>query len=202
MTLSGSPSFMPRWVVESGDGVQVFFMTDQPLVAQDSNRRDDVYEWESRGLGGCAVAGGCVAPLSSVTSPEPATLIDASEFGNDVFFTQRASLVPSAVDEDVKLYDARVDGGFPESSLACSGTGCQGVPPSSPRYATPASATFSGIGNFPPPVPVKVKVKSVTRTQKLAKALKVCRSKSKRRRGLCEKQARKQYGPAKKKGKR
>jgi hypothetical protein len=54
------------------------------------------------------------------------------------------------------LYDARVGGGFPETTTACTGTGCQGVPPGSPVFATPSSVTFNGAGNFAqPPPPAK-----------------------------------------------
>ena len=40
------------------------------------------------------------------------------------------------------------------------------------------------------------KAKALTRAQKLAKALKACRTKSKGKRALCKKRARKQYAPA------
>jgi hypothetical protein len=43
------------------------------------------------------------------------------------------------------------------------------------------------------------KVKSLTRAQKLAKALKACKKKKGAKRAACEKQARKQYGPPVKK---
>jgi hypothetical protein len=191
-------------------GTQVFFLTNQPLVSQDTNSYQDVYEWESEGSGGCAQVGGCVTPISSVGSPGAAFFVDASEGGDDVFFEQRTSLVPQARNETVKLYDARVNGGFPETSLGCSGTGCQGVPPAPPIFATPASATFSGVGNFEAPATGKKatpKRKSAARlrSEKLAKALRICRRRhgqGKARRGVCEKQARQRYGKAKKRGKR
>jgi hypothetical protein len=144
----GSPSYLPRWINEAG--TEVFFNTNQPLVPQDVNRHQDVYEWEVDGTGGCTQAAGCVAPISDVQAPHAARFIDASANGEDVFFTQRVSLVPTAIDETVKLYDARVNGGFAEPELACTGTGCQGVPPATPIFATPASVTFAGVGNFEP----------------------------------------------------
>jgi hypothetical protein len=99
----------------------------------------------------------------------------------------------------VKLYDARVGGGFPESSLACTGTGCQGVPPGPPIFATPSSVTFSGVGNFTGQGVATPKPKPLTRAQKLARALKACRAKkSKHKRAACETQARRRYGPASK----
>jgi hypothetical protein len=48
------------------------------------------------------------------------------------------------------VYDVRVRGGVVHESSACTGTGCQAVPGAPPPFRTPASATFSGLGNFPP----------------------------------------------------
>jgi hypothetical protein len=202
---SGNPSFELRWINEAG--TQVYFMTSQPLVPQDTDDQQEVYEWESDGSGGCLQATGCVAPLSDVESPHAAFFIDASANGEDVFFTQRASLVPKAVDETVKLYDARVDGGFPEAALSCTGTGCQGVPPAPPIFSTPASVTFAGVGNFETAVPGKTvtqkrKTAAQVRAGKLAKALKGCRREAGKKRAVCERRARRQYGPVTKRGKR
>jgi hypothetical protein len=188
-------------------GTQVFFMTAQPLVPQDNNKRQDVYEWESDGSGGCHQAGGCVSLLSSGSSPNPAFFVDASVSGQDVFFTSRAQLVPGAVFEAVKLYDARVNGGFSEPSLACTGTGCQGVPPAPPIFATPSSVTFNGVGNFEPPASGKAvkprrKTAAQVRSERLARALKACGKRAGKKRAVCEKTARRRYAPAKKKGKR
>jgi hypothetical protein len=200
---SGNQAFGLRWINEAGS--EVFFMTNQPLIAQDTNDHLDVYEWESEGTGGCEMTVGCVAPLSDVNVPDDAFLVDASANGEDVFFTQRATLTANAVDEDVKLYDARVDGGFPEPALACTGTGCQGVPPAPPVFATPSSATFNGVGNFEAATPAKTvapkKKTAAARAKKLAKALEACARKPKRKRAACRRQARKRYGQANKKGK-
>lgn len=177
----------------SDDGSRVFFDTLQGLVAQDTNGVQDVYEWERSGSGSCKEARGCIYLLSSNLSNEAGYLVDASSSGNDVFFTTRARLVPQDQNEQVDLYDARVSGGFPKVSTACTGTGCQGVPPASPSFATPASVTFAGAGNFPAKPAVRPPAKHLTRAQKLAKALKACNRRPKKRRASCEKQARRQF---------
>ena len=41
----------------------------------------------------------------------------------------------------------------PARRSGCSGTGCQGVPPAPPIFATPASATFTGVRNLAPRAP-------------------------------------------------
>jgi hypothetical protein len=116
--------------------------------------------------------------------------------GGDVFFTTADQLVPQDAESQMVLYDAREEGGFPAPLLApgCVGETCRGTPAAAPMFATPSSATFSGSGNLPPPVKAVV----LTRAQKLAKALKACRTKhNKHKRVVCERQARKRYGPTK-----
>jgi hypothetical protein len=157
VSISGASTFMPRWI--NADGTQVYFNTSQPLVSRDTNHRQDLYEWQSDGSGGCTREEGCVELLSGGDAPADAYFLDASASGADVFFTSREQLVPEARDETVKVYDARVGGGFPHTSLACTGTGCQGVAPAPPIFATPASVTFAGVGNFPPAPTVKTKSK-------------------------------------------
>jgi hypothetical protein len=194
LPVSISPTSLRRWI--SQDGSRVFFDSSQPLVPQDTNGIQDVYEWEREGTAGCRVAtsmyGGCVFLLSGGTSEDNSFFVDADQSGDNVFFTHRGGLGGIAVpDGKVNLFDARVDGGFPEPRLACTGTGCQGVPPAAPTYAVPPSVTFTGAGNYPPPA---LKPVPETRTQKLAKALRACRKdRSKKRRTSCEKGARARY---------
>ncbi len=202
---SSSSAFQLRWLNDAG--TQAYFMSSQPLVPQDTNHFQDVYEWEADGSGDCRAAGGCISLLSTGTTPNPAYFIDASTSGDDVFLTSRALLAPQATDEALKVYDARVNGGFPEPSLACTGTGCQGVPPAPPIFATPSSATFNGVGNFPAPTPAKSvkprrKTAAQVRKEKLTRALRACRKKPKKQRTVCEKSARKHYARVQKKGKR
>src|SRR5271154_3034406 len=211
VTRTGSGTYLPvslgptslRRLV-SGDGDRGFFVSSQPLVAEDTNQTQDVYEGEREGTAGCPVAtsryGGCVFLLSGANRSDLSFLVDASASGGDVFFTHRGQLGQAGdADHKTDLYDARVGGGFPVVSLACTGTGCQGVPPAPPIFATPSSVTFSGPGNFPVSV-LGVVGKPLTaaqvRAEQLAKALKACRAKKNRhKRVVCEAQARKRYGP-------
>jgi hypothetical protein len=84
-----------------------------------------------------------IAPAATIETVTPS--------GNDVFFYSYAQLVPQDRDGTVDIYDARVGGGFPAlAAPVCSGTSCQGAPASAPVFAVPPSATFNGVGNFPP----------------------------------------------------
>jgi hypothetical protein len=142
--------------------------------------------------------------LSSGTSGEESAFMDASESGDDVFFLTASRLAPADVDDALDLYDAHVCSAAlpcPSSARsvppACSNAeSCRAASPPQPQsFGAPASATFSGVGNVLSSAPVKPEVKALTRTQKLAKALKACRAKrGKRRQIVCEAQARKQYG--------
>jgi hypothetical protein len=170
-----------RWI--SADGGEAFFDTDQPLVPQDTNGAQDVYEWEREGGSSCPaqdharLEGGCDFLLSSGESGDT-FLIAASASGNDVFLSTRARLVPQVDGEKSEVYDVRVGGGIPEYPLACNGTGCQGVPPAPPIFATPSSVTFTGVGNFEASPKAAVKPKAKT---------KACKKSFVRKRGRCVK---------------
>ena len=161
-----NPTFMPRWM--SSDGGRVFFDSSQPLVGQDTNGVQDVYEWEREGEGSCAggsasvVTGGCTYLLSGGDGSDDSDFLDADAEGDNVFFTHRGQLEGVGIGgARNQVFDVRVDGGFSSPSLACTGTGCQGLPPAPPVFATPPTATALGPGDLvppPPPAPVAKKV--------------------------------------------
>jgi hypothetical protein len=151
---SGSHVYTYRRIGE--DGNEVFFDSAAPLVASDVNGVQDVYEWERDGSGECKETDGCVYLLSGGVEGD-AFLVDTSVSGGDVFFVARQKLVAEDGTEDAVLYDARVGGALQVSPPECTGTGCQGVPSPPPLFATPASVTFEGVGNFAPAAASKVK---------------------------------------------
>jgi hypothetical protein len=127
----------PRSVDDSG---QVFFSTPNALVPQDTNGVMDVYEYEN----------GRAYLLSSGTSEEESNFVDASESGEDVFFTTRQQLVPQDQDQIIDLYDARVNGGFPmsEAVAPCSGDGCLGAPGAPPASPSLVTSSVGASGNL------------------------------------------------------
>jgi hypothetical protein len=194
---SYSSTYMQRWM--SDDGSRVFFDSLQPLVSQDTNGKLDVYEWERDGSGSCQRSGGCIYLLSAGTSTDNSFLLDASLNGDDLFFETRSQLGTQEHSEAFVIYDARVGAPQPLSRLACTGSGCQGVPPAPPVFATPSSVTFTGVGNFSLSLTAsaKPKPKSLTTAQKLARALKTCRGgrRQRKQRLSCEAAAKRRYGP-------
>jgi plastocyanin len=65
-------------------------------------------------------------------------------------------------------------------------TPTMGTPAPAPTPTTPATS--------PPPSPKPIAVHHLTKAEKLAKALKVCKKKAKGKRAACRKRARKKYG--------
>jgi hypothetical protein len=132
----------------SEGGERVFFDSAAGLVPQDINGEEDVYEYE----------GGHVYLLSSGTSSEGASFVDANTNGNDVFFITGAQLVSADTDRLVDLYDARaphapgeqVDFPVPPPVVPCEGDGCRAAAPAEPTYTFPSSASFAGPGNVVP----------------------------------------------------
>jgi hypothetical protein len=164
----------------SADGDRVFFESNEALVSQDpdgeasgplpeyANGLTNVYEWERDGSGSCARVKGCVYLLSGGTSTDISAFLDASENGEDVFIETRAQLTPQDHGETFAVYDAHeCTAASPcvhETSTECTGTGCQGVPPAAPIFATPSSATITGVDDLepsPPPPAKKVTKKTV-----------------------------------------
>ena len=207
--------YQPNYLNNQG---RLFFNTVNPLVAQDSNATQDVYEYEPPGVGDCtetsatysARSGGCVSLISSGSSDQESAFMDASESGNDVFFLTSARLSKLDVDSQLDIYDAHVCSTtepcitFPDvQSPPCTNeSSCKPSPTPQPSiFGAPASATFNGPGNLTPtpPPPPKHRTAAQIRAEKLKKALKACRTKhNKHKRQACEKQARKRYGPLKK----
>ena len=64
LPISWNDGHLPEWVADEGN--RVFFDSEVPLVPEDTNGRQDVYEWEREGTGTCtaasAVNGGCHVP--------------------------------------------------------------------------------------------------------------------------------------------
>jgi DNA-binding beta-propeller fold protein YncE len=188
LPVSYSNTYQPRWISETGS--RVFFDSFESLSSLDTNGEPDVYEWEREGAGNCDQSKGCIYLLSGGTSTTASWLLDASANGNDVFIATRARLAPGDHDDNYNVYDVRADAPAEISPLACSGAGCQGIPPAPPIFATPASVTFNGVGNLP-----SQRKPAPTKGQKLARALKKCRlDRAKRKRIACETQARRHYG--------
>ncbi len=210
----GHALYQSRYLSDSG---RLFFNSSDALVPGDVNGKEDVYEYEPSGVGTCQGAGhgqnagvvfsegadGCVGLISSGTSAEESAFMDASETGGDVFFLTLSRLSPSDNDTSIDLYDAHECAGAspcaPPAALAppacTTGDACKAAPTPQPAaFGAPASATFSGAGNVTPSSsPAAVTPRSAGRTQKLAKALKACKAKSRRQRAACESRARKRY---------
>jgi hypothetical protein len=185
------------------EGARVFFATAAKLVSRDVNGVSDVYEWERAGSGGCRSEereGGCVYLISSGRSPAPSFYLDNDESGENVFFATREGLLPGNTEASYDVYDARVSGGFPQASspVECA-NGCRVSGPS-PLLSAPLTSAFGPSGNLVPPTESQPSATrepgSLTRAQKLAKALRACAKKAKRKRVGCRRQARKRYGAA------
>jgi hypothetical protein len=202
--------YQSRYLSDTG---RLFFMSSDALAPQDVNGVMDVYEFEPEGVGDCSgssptfngTLGGCVSLISSGGSTEESVFMDASESGDDVFFLTAAKLRPEDYDSALDMYDARVCSTSspciplpPASPPPCStGDSCKPAPALQPSiFGSAPSATFSGIGNLVgSPSPAVATPRSLTRSQRLARALRLCkRKRSARKRTACERQARKLYG--------
>jgi hypothetical protein len=205
-SLTEKAKYQPRYLSDSG---RLFFNSSDALVPQDVNGNEDVYEYEPPGVGGCTPEArfysgrsrGCVDLVSSGQAAEESGFLDASGSGADVFFLTTGKLSPEDYDSARDVYDAHecsvAAPCFPVAPVApppCdTGDSCKPAPTPQPAiYGEPSSETFSGAGNVAPSAPVSgVKAKSLSRPKKLARALRACRGKSRRR--VCEREARARF---------
>jgi hypothetical protein len=130
----------PDWQKQNllPDDNTLFFESGDKLSAAVQNTADsaNVYEY--------SYATGSVTLISSGASPSPSNFMGATADGSDVFFSTDQSLLPSDVDNNVDIYDARLNGGVPNTPPA------GGLAPPLP----PPTSTFVGPGNPKPGVVV------------------------------------------------
>jgi hypothetical protein len=169
---TGDASLASEGLSLTDDG-KVFFNSTDPLAPRDLNGHGDVYEWEPQGAG--SVGGkcdstsstysksynGCVALISTGTSPFASSLLGVSADGADAYFFTRDRLVPQ--DENgtlVKIYDARQEGGFPYTPpppLCKASDECHGAGSPVPTAPPLGSKANSGSGNAVPPAAIACK---------------------------------------------
>jgi hypothetical protein len=128
----------PHGLNLSDDG-RVFFTTRESFTLRDTNEKEDAYEWCLAPNEACPNATRPrVAVISSGIGQDDSALVTVTADGNDAYFYTRDVLAPQ--DENgnvVKIYDARVDGGFPydagrglcKASDECHGAGTEAPPP-------------------------------------------------------------------------
>ena len=127
----------------TSDGETLFFESSEGLVPQDGNEARDVYRWKQ---------GEGARLISTGQSTSDSALYAVSPDGSNVIFATREQLLPE--DENgssIRLYDARVNGGFPppEETVTepCAGDTCQGAASAEPEAPNVASSSLNGGGN-------------------------------------------------------
>jgi hypothetical protein len=200
---AGRTVYQARYLSNSG---RLFFDSPDHLVPAATGYKEKVYEYEPAGVGSCGGERGCVGLISPGDSEHEAAFMDANASGSEVFFLTADRLVPQDTDNAFDVYDAHectsswpCPPGAGATPPACTtAESCREAPAAQPEiFGAPPSQTFSGSGNIATVSPKAVTPKRTAaqvKAEKLAKALKACKKKAKKKRAGCEKQARKQYG--------
>jgi hypothetical protein len=129
----------------SDDGRLVFFTSPERLVPEDTDGTRDVYAYDT--------LTGRLSLLSSGQSDDDSVFLEASPDGRNIFFTSRQRLLGWDTDGGDDLYDARVDGGFPEPApipASCGGSSSCRTGAPAPGARAPGSQGFSGPGDPSP----------------------------------------------------
>jgi hypothetical protein len=122
-----------------------FFQTADALDPADTNGKVDVYEYD--------VASATPLLLSSGSADSDTAYWGNSADGRDVFLATIQSLTVEDRSVDaLKVYDARVGGGFPipVTPAPCQGEGCRAAGSPLPPAAEPTTSSFQGPGNPKP----------------------------------------------------
>jgi hypothetical protein len=179
---------LPRFV--SWSGGFVFFNTSESLVPQDTNGVADAYEYNMKT--------GRLSLLSPGSGENGSWFVQANPSGSDVLVATREQLTGWDEDKLDDVYDARVNGGYPEPPhprTPCEGDACQGVPSAVPGFNT--ASGFSGLGNLPSTPVSSTTGKALMRSERLRRALKLCAKRPKRKRASCRSGARKRFAAGK-----
>ena len=140
----GGTNATPHYRLMSDDGSILFFRTSQALVREDVNQYLDIYEWHD---------GAAKLITDGISQDGERAMVSTNASGQDFFFMDSSELVAQAQDATTKLYDARVEGGFPppvEPPAPCDGEACQGPLQPAPAGLAAASAAFAGPANARP----------------------------------------------------
>jgi hypothetical protein len=162
----------------SEDGSRIVFSSAEALSPMAINNLPNVYEWHEE----AGEQEGHVSIVSDGSSETPDTHAVISPDGRNVFFTTTQGLVPQDTDGAPDVYDARIEGGFPQQPAPrqqCSSDACQGPLTIPAPLLVPGSVSQAPGGNFgPAPVPV-----ATVKAKKKVKAKRKVRPKPKRKRG-------------------
>jgi hypothetical protein len=168
---AGGDAGLPAGGIGLIDDGRVFFNSTDALAPRDLDGVADAYEWEA----------GQVQLISTGTSQSASELLGVGDDGTDAYFFTRDQLSPQDTNGNhVKIYDARVDGGFPfaPEPVPCKASDeCHG-PSSEPAPSPPINTLGGSGGNFVPPAPAKKCAKG-----KVAKKGKCVKKPAKKKKG-------------------
>jgi hypothetical protein len=175
----------------SADGGRVFFSSKDALVPGAQSGLRNIY----------ASSDGALTLVSPPNETSEAIYDGNSADGSQVFFHSRQSLIPGADNHgQFAIYDAQLGepppagpSDPPPAPQPVASGPAQALTVNAATVATPAPVSVGAASATPPLTPAKSK--SLTRAQKLTRALRACqRDRSKKRQAACKARARKRYG--------
>jgi hypothetical protein len=182
----------------TNDG-RVFFASLDALVPQALEGSKNIFEYSAGNV--YLVDAGVDSTMEAAAFGEPGTgegrLVSTDKSGADVFFGAVGSLLPQDTDPQLTIYDAREGGGFAKqgSVSSCDGATCRDLSatastakPASETVGSEAGASSKSASKF------HSRLKSLARRKALARALRKCRTRSKKSRRKCEATVKRRYG--------
>jgi hypothetical protein len=179
---------------------RVFFMSRAPLTPLAVEGSKNIYEFSRENVYLVAIGENPQLEFAAFQESfnEHDRLVSTDEKGTDIFFGAVGQLVPQDTDSQSDVYDARVEGGWPgiEAVAPCEGAACRSSSSVAPILPSAASSLVAAEAVGKASGKKVVKAAILTKAQKLANALRLCRKKGRSKRRACEARARRRYWTA------
>jgi Tol biopolymer transport system component len=108
----GNDSYPAQFEAANADGTEVFFSTEERLVAADTDRQEDLYMRDlTSGTTTLVSVGEAACQPSCGNGSFPITFAGINETGTEAFFTTQERLVGADTDDSIDLYMRNLVGG-------------------------------------------------------------------------------------------
>ncbi|HEX3734363.1 MAG TPA: hypothetical protein VHU86_04340 [Solirubrobacterales bacterium] len=138
-----------QFLTEGENGPEAFFSSPDVLAPGAVEGQNNIYEWSHGQIS--RLAGQARGVQAHPVAGYVAAFVGASTNGSDVYLSTPEALNWEDPDERISIYDARIDGGFPEP--AAPAAPCEAVTEGSCQRPSQGAATAPGVatGNFSGP---------------------------------------------------
>jgi hypothetical protein len=184
------------------DDGRVFFMSRDALTPEAVEGSKNIYEFVNENVYMIAIGENPESEFAAFQESfnEHDRLVSTDTSGRDLFFGSVGRLVSQDVDSQSDVYDARVEGGFPDVAAGseCEGQSCRGAGSVEPQMLLGAPSALIPGEVLPGVADVTGRPRKTSGRARLRHALASCRRRHGKKRHTCETKVRMRYRTASK----